>query len=169
MVRRPPAFYDMQDEYQRHAKAGDLTEGLEIAHRMWDAFPERRNYTWALLATAHAAMGDIGLVAQVLQQALDANALWRLSLLEVPELDVIRSDSRCQAVIEEARRRIEAKHYRSLVIVERNPGDVIAPLLLHLHGANSNAASDLPRWRGAAGLCWIVAGGQSCMESVTFS
>jgi len=110
-------------------------------------------------------MGDVRLLAQVLQQALDSNALWRLSLLNVPELELVRSDPECQAVIEEARRRIEAKHYRPLVIVERHTQGVMAPLLLHLHGANSDAASELPFWRGAAGLGWIVAAGQSSQPS----
>jgi len=110
-------------------------------------------------------MGNVPLGAQILKQALDANALWRLSLLQAPELEPVRSDPTCQAVIEEARKRIEAKRYRPLVIVERNPGGVIAPLLLHLHGANSDAASELPRWRAASGLGWIVAAGQSSQPS----
>jgi predicted esterase len=159
------SFYDLLQQYQRRAQAGELTESLDIAHRMWDAFPDRRNYTSTSLAAAHAAMNNVRLAAQVLQQALDANALWRLSLLEVPELELIRSDRECQAVIEEARRRIEAKHYRPLVVVERPTHGGVAPLLLHLHGANSNAASELPQWLVASRLGWIVAAGQSSQPS----
>ncbi len=158
-------FYDLQDEYRRHAQAGELGEGLETARRMWDAFPDRRNYTWMFLAAAHAAMGDLRSVAQVLQQALDANVLWRLSLLEVPELEVVRVDPGCLAVIEKARRRVAAKHFRPLAIVEQPPHIGMAPLLLHLHGANSDAVSELPQWRGAAELGWIVAAGQSSQPS----
>jgi dienelactone hydrolase len=158
-------FYVLQEEYRRQAQAGDLTKALETARRLWDAFPDRRNFTWMFLASANAAMGNLDRVAQVLRQALDANALWRLSLLEIPELELVRSDPGCQAVIDEARRRIVAKHYRPLVIVERPPHDGISPLLLHLHGANGDAAGELPHWHGAAGLGWIVAAGQSSQPS----
>jgi predicted esterase len=155
----------MQDEYRRQAQAGDLTGALETVRQLWDAFPDRRNFTWMFLSAAHAAMGDLRAVAQVLRQALDGNFLWRLSLLEMPELELVRSDPGCQAVIEEARRRIKAKNYRPLVDVERPLRAGIAPLLLHLHGANSDAASELPQWRAAAGLGWIVAAGQSSQPS----
>ena len=157
-------FYYLQDEYRRRARAGEVTEALETARQLWDTFPDRRNFTWMFLAAAYAALGDLHAVAQVLRQALDSNVLWRLSLLEIPELEVVRSDPGCQAVIEEARRRIKAKNYRPLVDVER-PRAGIAPLLLHLHGANSDAASELPHWRDAVGLGWIVAAGQSSQPS----
>jgi len=104
-------------------------------------------------------------VARVLRQALDANVLWRLSILQIPEMELVRSDPACIAVIEEARRRIELKGYRPQVIVEQPLRSGIAPLLLHLHGANSDAASELPHWRDAAGLGWIVATGQSSQPS----
>ncbi len=143
-------FYDLQDEYRRQAQAGQLTEALETARQLWDAFPDRRNFTWMFLAAAYAAMGDLHAVAQALRQALDGNFLWRLSLFEIPELELVRSDPGCQAVIEEARKRIKAKNYRPLVDVERPLRAGIAPLLLHLHGANSDAASELPHWRAAA-------------------
>src|SRR5712692_5353927 len=112
-------FYDLQDQFRRHAEAGELKEALETSRQLWDAFPDRHNFTWTYLAAAHVALGDFRLVAQVLRQALDANALWRLSLLEVPELELLGSDPECQAVIEEARKQIEVKHYRPLVVGER--------------------------------------------------
>lgn len=114
-------FFELQDEYRRHAEAGQPVDALETARRLWDAFPDRRNFTWIFPSAAHAAVGDFQSAAAVLRQALDANALWRLSLLDMPELALIRSDPACLAVIEEARRRIEAKHYRPLVLVEGPP------------------------------------------------
>ena len=158
-------FYYLQDEYRRRARAGEVTEALETARQLWDTFPDRRNFTWMFLAAAYAAMGDLHAVVQALRQALDGNFLWRLSLFEIPELELVRSDPGCQAVIEEARKRIKAKNYRPLVDVERPLRAGIAPLLLHLHGANSDAASELPHWRAAAGLGWIVAAGQSSQPS----
>jgi len=158
-------FYDLQDEYRRQAQAGELTQALETARQLWDAFPDRRNFTWMLLVAAHAARGDFHAAAQVLRQALDTNVLWRLSLLQVTELELVRSDPACIAVIEDARRRIELKDFRPQVVVERPPHSGIAPLLLHLHGANSDAARELAHWRGAAGLGWIVAAGQSSQPS----
>jgi len=112
-------FYDLQDQYRRQAQGGELTEALETARQLWDAFPDRRNFTWVFLAAAHSAVGDLHEVAQVLRRALDANVLWRLSLLEIPEMELVRSDPACIAVIEEARRRIELKGYRPQVIVEQ--------------------------------------------------
>jgi len=160
-----PGFYEMQDEYRRQAQAGELTQPLETARQLWDAFPDRRNFTWMFLAAAHAATGDLHAAAQVLREGLDTNVLWRLSLLEIPELELVRSDPGCQVVIKEARSRIEMKQYRPHVVVEQPPRPGIAPLLLHLHGANGNAATELPYWRGAAGLGWIVAAGQSSQPS----
>jgi predicted esterase len=158
-------FYDLQDEYRRQAQAGQLTEALETARQLWGAFPDRRNFTWMFLAAAHAAMGDFHAAAQVLREALDTNVLWRLSLLEIPELDLVRSDPACQAVIKEARNRVEMKHYRPQVVVEQAERAGIAPLLLHFHGANGDAAGELPHWRGASRLGWIVAAGQSSQPS----
>jgi predicted esterase len=159
------AFYDLQDEYRRQAEAGELTEALETARQLWDAFPDRRNFTWMVLAAAHAATGDLHAAGQVLRRALDANVLWRLSLLEIPELELVRSDPACQAAIKEARNRVEMKHYRPQVVVEQPERAGIAPLLLHLHGANSDAAGELPYWRGVARLSWIVTAGQSSQPS----
>ncbi len=158
-------FYDLQDQYRRQAQGRELTEALETARQLWDTFPDRRNFTWMFLAAAHAAMGDLNAVARVLRQALDANVLWRLSLLQIPEMELVRSDPASIAVIEEARRRIELKNYQPQVVVEHPLRAGIAPLLLHLHGANGNAAGELPHWRGAAGLGWIVAAGQSSQPS----
>jgi len=158
-------FYDLQDEYRRQEQAGELMEALETARQLWGAFPDRRNFTWMFLAAAHAAVGDFSTAAQVLRQALDTNVLWRLSLLQMPELERVKSDPACIAVIEDARRRIELKNFRPQVVVERPPHTGIAPLLLHLHGANSDAARELPHWRGVAGLGWIVAAGQSSQPS----
>jgi predicted esterase len=158
-------FYDLQDEYRRRAQRGELTEALEAARQLWDAFPDRRNFTWMFPAAAHAGMGDFYAAAQDLRQALNANVLWRLSLLQLPEMELVRSDPACIAVIEDARRRIELKDFRPQVVVEQPPRPGIAPLLLHLHGANGDAARELPHWRGAAGLGWIVAAGQSSQPS----
>src|SRR5690348_16570401 len=157
--------YDLQDEYRHQAQAHDLAAALETARRLWDAFLDRRNSTWMILAAAQPAMGYLHAAAQVLRQALDANVLWRLSLLQVPELELVRSDPECIAVIEDARRRIELKDFRPQVVLEQPPRPGIAPLLLHLHGANSDAASELLHWRAAAGLGWIVAAGQSSQPS----
>src|SRR5260370_9501131 len=107
-------FYDLQDEFRRHAEAGELKKALESARQLWDAFPDRHNFTWIYLAAAHAAMGDFRLVAQVLRQALDTNALWRLSLLDVPELKLVHSYPECQAAIKAARKRSEVKPSRTL-------------------------------------------------------
>src|SRR5260370_3602607 len=155
----------MQDEYRRQAQAGDLTGAVETARQVWDAFPDRRNFTWMFLSAAHAANGDLHAVAQVLRQALDGNFLWRLSLLEMPELELVRSDPACLVLIAEARRRIELKNYQPLVVVEKPLHAGIAPLLLHLHGANSDAAGELAHWRGATERGWIVAAGHSSQPS----
>lgn len=158
-------FYDLLDKYQRDARAGKLPVALDTAQRLWDSFPDRRDFTWSCLAATHAAMGELHLSALDLRTALDANVLWRLSLLDIPELQPVRNDRGCQAVIDEARSRIEAKGYRPLVVVEPPPNGGIAPLLLHLHGANSSAAREAPQWRSAAGLGWIVGAGQSSQPS----
>src|SRR5260370_34578110 len=132
-------FYDLQDEFRRHAEAGELKKALESARQLWAAFPDRHNFTWIYLAAAHAAMGDFRLVAQVLRQALDTNALWRLSLLDVPELKLVHSDPECQAVIKEARKRVEAKHYQSLLGGESHPHADILPHSSRPPVSNANA------------------------------
>ncbi len=158
-------FYNLLDRYQRLAEEGKLPEALSAAQRLWDAFPERHDYTWMCLTATHAAMGNLHLSALALRAAFDDNSLWRLSLLDAPEMQLVRRDPECQAVIDQARRRVEAKHYRPLVNVERPPSEGVAPLLLHLHGANSSAARESSRWRDATKLGWIVAAGQSSQPS----
>src|SRR5260370_33010538 len=104
----------MQDEYRRQAKAGDLTAALETARQLWDAFPDRRNFTWMFLSAAHAAIGDLHAVAQVLRQALGGNFLLRLLLLEMPEVELVRTDSGCPAVIGEALGGVKAENFPPL-------------------------------------------------------
>jgi len=132
-----------------------------VLEGLWESAPERRDFMWREMLACHLALDDLPAAARALRRALDQGCLWRLSLLNDPALAPVLVDGACAAVIEEARRRVAARHLRPEVLVADAAGPGIHPLLLVLHGATGNAASTLPHWLPARGLGYTVAAGQA--------
>ena len=123
---------------------------------------KRPDWEWYQRSTDLVAAGDLDGAEHVIAQALEAGHLWRVSLLGAPNLDPLRGRVVFEDTAAEARRRVAELRIEPLVLTAfPSPLTGVAPLLLTLHGATSNAASELERWRIATELGYIVAAGQS--------
>jgi predicted esterase len=123
---------------------------------------ERPDWEWYQRAGEHVAAGRLEAAEEIIEAALGAGHLWRVSLLIAPSLQPLHGRERFEALAAEARRRVEARHLKPLVLLATpKDGRPVAPLVLVLHGATGNAAIELERWRRATELGWIVAAGQS--------
>jgi predicted esterase len=112
-------------------------------------------------AAALLAGGDAAAAAARLRRGLEEGDLWRVSLLQDPDLAPLLDDPGCREAIEEARRRAAALGARPQVLVEPAAGAGLHPILLVLHGARSTAAATLPLWLPARDLGYTVAAGQA--------
>ena len=123
---------------------------------------ERPDWEWYRRASEQVAADELDGAEETIEGALVAGHLWRVSLLIAPTLQALRGRDRFEALVSEARSRVDRRHLEPLVMTAapRNQTHV-APLLLVLHGATGNASIELERWHPATNLGWIVAAGQS--------
>jgi dienelactone hydrolase len=145
-----------------HNRAGRHEEALAVAQEAWRRFPERRHFSWWLVAYADVMLGRMSDAVAAIETAEEANHLWRIGMLRHRVLEPLRGDPRFAALLARAEARIAARAYRPRVIVTLpDPPDPDAPLLLGLHGATSTAEDFHPHWLPAAQLGCIVASVQS--------
>jgi dienelactone hydrolase len=160
-----PDFYELLERLNDNAAAGRYKQAEEVGAQMWAQLPDRRSSTWIYLAALHVRNNSLKAATEVLRDALDAGALWRLSALDMPDLRPLREHAPARPILDEAFRRIEARNFRPEVLVARPDRQGTRPLLFHLHGAYGNAAMELPYFEPATSLGWIVAAGQSTQPS----
>lgn len=122
---------------------------------------ERPDWQWYQRAGEEVAAGNLEAAEQIVAAALDAGHLWRVSLLATPALHPLQGRPRFEAAAAEARRRASDRHLAPQVLVATPDRATLAPLLLVLHGATGNAATELARWRSATEHGFIVAAAQS--------
>lgn len=122
---------------------------------------ERPDWEWYQRASDEVAAGHVEAAEQIVADALLAGHLWRVSLLAAPRLQPLHGRKRFEEVAAEARLRAEARHLEPLVLTAMPHSSGVAPLVLVLHGATGNAATELERWRPATELGFIVAAAQS--------
>ena len=123
---------------------------------------ERPDWEWYERASDLVAAGRFAEADEVVEAALAAGHLWRISMLIAPKLEPLWGRERFEKAAAEARRRVEARGFQP-VVLSATPSGIqgVAPLVLSLHGATGNAREELERWRPATELGWIVAAGQS--------
>ena len=122
---------------------------------------ERPDWEWFRRACEAVAAGNLAAAEQISADALAAGHLWRVSLLTAPALAPLQGRTRFDDVVVEARRRAEARHLEPRLLTAMPQRAGLAPLVLVLHGATGNAATELERWRPATKLGYIVAAAQS--------
>jgi len=123
---------------------------------------ERPDWEWYRRSCELIAAGDLDAAEDVISAALEAGHLWRVSLLSAPAIRTLEGRPKFESTAQEARRRVEERHFRPQVLTAFPPHRGGAtPLLLILHGATGNAANELDRWRPATDLGYVVAAAQS--------
>jgi predicted esterase len=122
---------------------------------------ERPDWAWYQTASELVAGGQLDAAEDTIATALNGGHLWRVSLLIAPTLDRLRGRPGFESLASEARRRVDERAIKPLVLTAMPRVASVAPLLLVFHGATGNAATEIDRWRPAAELGWIVAAAQS--------
>lgn len=158
----------LQQEFWRLYQGGAYAEALDLVVRHEDLFDDRaRFYNWKMCMAARAS--DIPLAIQTLQESLDAE-LWHppAELREDDDLAPLQGQpafERLAAISEERFEAAAARARPELLVVVPEGGHEPHPLLLAMHGNNSNVAQTRSFWAPAAARGWLVALPQSSQLS----
>jgi hypothetical protein len=157
-----PTFDDLRNACHAHNREGRHDEALAAAEEAWRRFPERRHFSWWLVAYTNLALGRPGEALAALEAAEAQNQLWRIGILGHGVFEPLRAEPRFTALLGRAEARIATRGFRPrLLVAEPDPLASDAPLLLGLHGATSIADDYHGHWLPAVGLGCIVASVQS--------
>ena len=157
-----PTFDELRIACQAHNREGRHEEALAAAEEAWRRFPERRHFSWWLVAYSNLALGRPAGALAALEAAEAQNHLWRIGILRHGVFEPLRAEPRFTALLGRAEARIAAQGFRPrLLVAKPDPSATDAPLLLGLHGATSVADDYHRRWLPAVGLGCIVASVQS--------
>jgi dienelactone hydrolase len=155
-------FDDLRIACHAHNREGRHEDALAAAEEAWRRFPERRHFTWWLVAYTNLALGRPAGALAALEEAEAQNHLWRTGILRHGVFEPLRAEPRFTALLGRAEARIAAHGFRPrLLVAEPDPPGSGAPLLLGLHGATSTADDYHDHWLPAVGLGCIVASVQS--------
>jgi hypothetical protein len=155
-------FDDLRWACVEHNRAGRHEDALAAANEVWQRFPERRHYSWFLVAYTSMLLGRHLDAVAAIEAAEAENRLWRAGALRNAQFDALRAEPRFIALLDRLDARIAARGFRPRLLVATPEGHrADAPLLLGLHGATS-VAQDLHRqWLPALALGCAVASAQS--------
>lgn len=154
----------VQREFWQLYRSGAYAEALDLVVQNEALFPRRgRFYNWKMCMAARA--GDVPLALQTLQETIDAG-LWfgHESLREDEDLERLQGlpeFERLAAICEQRQAAAAAQAMPQLLIVEPEHASPPYPLLLALHGNNSNSEISVDSWRSAAQRGWLLALPQS--------
>jgi predicted esterase len=154
----------VQREFWQLYRSGAYAEALDLVTAYEALFPRRgRFYNWKMCMAAR--VGNIPLALQTLQETVDAG-LWfgRASLREDQDLVPLQGlpeFERLAAICEERYAAALAQATPQLLTVEPKHTSRPFPLLLALHGNNSNSETSVDNWRPAVDRGWLLALPQS--------
>jgi acetyl esterase/lipase len=161
-----PAIGAIEQEFHTLCSQAQYAAAYELATREAGRFPESAQaivYNWRFCSAC--LMGDPALALRLIEEALAAGYWYGeadlredadlASLQGLPEFErlIARSSQRRDAVLAQAKPRLK--------LIKPKGATAPYPLLLALHGNNSNIASSERYWRAAAEHGWLVALPQS--------
>lgn len=143
------------------------TQAYDLVTRSVSHFPERavRLYFWR--ACLASRMGETDLALDLLEEALsEGHWFYTTGLQEDPDLEALQGSPRFDRILEicdlrQAEARAQASPHRIILEPESAAKDDIIPVLIALHGNNSNAQDTVQYWQSAASKGWLVALPQS--------
>jgi len=156
------SFSEFQQQFfEYHGKPETQKAAFDLVTEAASQFPEQANllYNWRYCAAALLDKPDLAL--QIFQEGLDAGFWWGKdvlindddlkSLLELPEFKRLVEAS-------EAHRQAAQAATKSLALTLPLPIDATGPLplLLALHGNNSNAQNSATFWESAVRQGWLT-------------
>jgi len=137
------------------------------------ANPLRRGPLAIAEARQHLAAGQQNKALDALERALDDGCRYRREWLERdPGLAALREDARFRDIVSRADARYAeeapaARPKLTFAMPDEPPDAFGYPLLVALHGNNSNAAETAPQWSPMADAGWVVAVPQSSEIGMT--
>jgi len=157
------SFAEFQQQFfEYHGKPETQQAAFDLVTEAFPQFPQQANllYNWRYCAAALLNKPDLAL--EIMQAGLDAGFWWGKdvlindddlkSLLELPEFKRL-------AEISEGRRQFAQAAATPIALTLPPPTDATEPLplLLALHGNNSNAQDSVTFWESAVHRGWLTA------------
>jgi len=162
----------LAEAYQLYLKK-EYAQSLNLVEREAERFPEQETavYFWRICLVSR--MGQLTRAVQLLEEAIAADHwYYEARLREDEDLEPLqgRPDfERLVAICRERQEQAQAGAEPSLVTLppegQCGTADQLCPLLIALHGNNSNAPSSADYWRSAVPKGWLVALPQSSQVS----
>src|SRR3954447_24469780 len=161
-----PTLATIEQAFYALCSAGEYAAAYQLATREAGRFPtwaQSNIYNWRFCTAC--LMGDPALALRLIAEALEAGYWYgEADLREDPDLATLQGMPEFERLITLAGQRRDAALAQAkpeLKILVPANGAAPYPLLLALHGNNSNIANSERYWRSAAEHGWLVALPQS--------
>ncbi|HET7701280.1 MAG TPA: alpha/beta fold hydrolase [Candidatus Limnocylindria bacterium] len=163
----PTSFTDLYADAARRREAGDTEGAVALLRDNLKTFPLHRGVVYLALAELLADEGRPKDAIEILSQAFTAGCRFKATQLrEDPHLAPLATDARFGRVVARLAERYEtdAAAARPDLLIRApagEPGPDGRPLLVALHGNNSNARETARHWSSAVSAGWVLAVPQS--------
>jgi predicted esterase len=163
----PKSFTDLYADVGRRRESGDVDGAVALLRENVKTFPLHRGVVYLVLAEALVANGQPKEALDALQEAFTVGCRYKGEWLTAdPNLAPLVNDPRFIKIVKKVdeRYKIDAAAARSDLLVRAPAGDALSsgrPLLVALHGNNSNARETARYWSSAVQDGWVVAIPQS--------
>jgi predicted esterase len=161
------SFTDLYADVGRRRAAGDVDGAIALLRENVKTFPLHRGVVYLVLAEFLVANGQSKEALDALQEAFTVGCRYKGEWLTAdPQLAAVVNDPRYIKIVKKVdeRYRVDAAAARSDLLVRAPSGEVPSsgrPLLVALHGNNSNARETARYWSSAVQDGWVVAIPQS--------
>jgi predicted esterase len=166
------SFNQLNAETMRRRAAGDRLGALDLLGEHEGRFPRQAGLVRILRVEILAELGRADEAVGLLSDALDRGFRYRGRWLRDARFRALAADDRFAALVERADRQYDAAqaHARSELRVFAPEGDAPErgwPVLVALHGNNSDLAETAAYWQAAVRAGWLLALPQSSEIGVT--
>ena len=163
----PPSFTDLYADVVRRRASGDAEGAIALLRDNLKTFPLHRGVVHLVLAELLADEGRAKEAIEILSQAFTAGCRFKATWLnENRHFASLATDPRFGRVVARLAERYEADAAaaRPDLLIRApagEPGPDGRPLLVALHGNNSNARETARQWSSAVAAGWVLAVPQS--------
>jgi predicted esterase len=166
------SFNAVNNEVRRLRKAGRSADALDVLTHEEPRFPRQRGITRMLRVEILAELGRVDEAIALFRDTLAQGFRYRSRWFRDARFDPLRHHPEFSALIERADRAYDdAQAAAAATLDVIMPGGKAPaqgwPLLVALHGNNSDLAETAPWWRPAADVGWVVALPQSSEIALT--
>jgi dienelactone hydrolase len=143
---------------RRHLQAGEYDLALPVARRLWDDFPDFRQFSYVMLAMAQLLAKDLDGALSTLEVADEEQLLLRIRRFQRPDfVDGLGDHPRFMRVMARAKERIASLNLQPGLLVAEATEPGAEGLVVGFHGATSTPEALIYAWRPATTLGWTVA------------